>query len=979
MAINHKGCKPYALPHGYFCQYAYTMPTDTPKPSPLRTQPTHLTRPVDDDPDLPDNINRQTIVVRGARVNNLKNVSCDIPHGQLTVITGPSGSGKSSLAFDTIYAEGQRRFMESMSSYIRQFLERLEKPDVDSIQHILPAIALEQKNGVRNARSTVGTATELNDYLRLLFATIGCTHCKRCGGEVASAEAIDLATDWAAATTGDKYMLLAPLDDPNIPELLRRGFFRVERDGELAELTATDTDAHLSIVIDRWSQKPGLKTRLLEAIQTAYHVSGGVCVRVNLTTGDRQTFRQGFRCVACGEAHTPPTPHLFSYNSPLGACQTCEGFGRVMGIDESKVIPNPNVSLAQGAVHPFTTPANQTLMDDLLTEGKKRQIPLTVPYAELTKAEQQFVWQGKGSYPGIRGFFDYLETKKYKVHVRVMLAKYRGYEPCQVCGGSRLRPEALQVTINGLTIDDMNQLPISALHTFVHTMDLTAREQEKTTRLLTDIQHRLDYLLNVGLGYLTLSRPMRTLSGGEAQRIHLSSALGNALTETLYVLDEPTVGLHARDTDRLLSVLRHLRTHGNTVLMVEHDPDMILGADHAIELGPDGGASGGRVVYDGPARDLLTVGYTAMAQAMANRATHIPIKPAKTSIATNHQPTDIVIEHATGHNLQGVNVRMPANQLVVITGVSGSGKSTLIHQTLYANYQQLHGRELLLEKTPCDALYGLEAFDDVLMIDQTPPGRSARSNAATYLGFYDDIRRLFASTRQAELLGLTSREFSFNTEGGRCDRCQGLGYETIDMQFMADVTVTCGDCQGKRFKPHVLQVAWPDQSTGKTLDAVLHMTATEALTFFASDAKLVKRIKPLVNIGLGYLTLGQSTSSLSGGEAQRLKLASYLMDQQHPCLFLFDEPTTGLHLKDIQVLVQALRQLLAAGHSVVVVEHHLDFIAQADYVVDMGPEGGHGGGQVLYQGPINNFWHCENSITAACLNTQFLTQTATVA
>jgi excinuclease ABC subunit A len=907
----------------------------------------------------------QAIVIRGARVNNLKNVNCDIPHGQFTVITGPSGSGKSSLAFDTVYAEGQRRFMESMSSYIRQFLERLEKPDVDSIQHILPAIALEQKNGVRNARSTVGTATELNDYLRLLFTNIGCTHCKVCGGEVQSAEAIDLATDWAAAEPGHKYMLLAPLDEPNIPELLRRGFFRVERDGELAELLATDTDAQVNVVIDRWSQKTGLKSRLLEAVQSAYHLGGGHCVRVNLTTGERHTYRQGFRCVDCGEPHTPPTPHMFSFNSPLGACPVCEGFGRVMGIDESKIIPNPSLSLAQGAVHPFTTPANQSLFDDLLTEGQKRGIRLTVPYADLTRAEQQFVWDGKASYSGIRGFFDWLETKKYKVHVRVMLAKYRGYEPCQTCGGSRLRPAALQVTINGLTIDDCNQLPIEALNTYINDLDLTPREQEKTHRLLTEIRHRLDYLLNVGLGYLTLSRPMRTLSGGEAQRIHLSSALGNALTETLYVLDEPTVGLHARDTDRLLGVLRQLRTHGNTVLVVEHDPDMITGADHAIELGPEGGANGGRIVYQGPASQLVSAGYTAMAQALAARP-----QPQLTPVVKT--PADwVTIANASGHNLKNITVKLPHNQLVVVTGVSGSGKSTLIHQTLYANYQQHHGRELLLEKTPCGVMTGLDAFDDVLMIDQTPPGRSARSNAATYLGFYDDIRKLFASTRQAELLGLTSREFSFNTEGGRCDRCQGLGYETIDMQFMADVTVTCSDCHGKRFKPHVLQVAWPDQVTGKTLNEVLSMTAREALTFFASEAKLVKRLQPLVNIGLGYLALGQSTSSLSGGEAQRLKLASYLMDQQLPCLFLFDEPTTGLHLKDIQVLVNALHQLIAAGHSVVVIEHHLDLIAQADYIVDIGPEGGSGGGEVMYQGPLAGFWQHPQSITAACLRAQF--------
>jgi excinuclease ABC subunit A len=977
----------------------------TPKTPPVKEKAAKKPMPVSSPDEMgatPEGVSTMTaglqaITVRGARVNNLKNVNCQIPHGQFTVITGPSGSGKSSLAFDTIYAEGQRRFMESMSSYIRQFLERLEKPDVDSIDHILPAIAMEQKNGVRNARSTVGTATELHDYLRLMFATIGQVNCMDCGQPVKSASALDLATTWSLITDEHRFMLLAPISEPDMADLLKRGFFRAEVDNQLIELTADMTLPQVDVVIDRWrvktealdastaaSASASLKTRLLESLQTAYQLGNGACTLVNLTTGERHTYQEGFRCQACGLAHTKPTPQLFSFNSPLGACPQCEGFGRVIGIDKEKVIPNPTLSLAQGAVHLFTTPANQGLMDDLLTEGKKHNIRLTTPYNELTPKEQAFVWQGAGHYPGIKPFFDWLETKKYKVHVRVMLAKYRGYEACTHCHGSRLRPEAMAVTLNEKTILQCNQWPIAQLLAFIQQLPLSPSQQHATQRITAELLHRLHYLLNVGLGYLTLERPIRTLSGGEAQRIHLSTALGSALTETLYVLDEPTVGLHARDTDRLLGVLRSLRDMGNTVLVVEHDPDMIMGADNVIELGPAGGEAGGRIVFEGKPQALLATSYTAMAQALAQRKAdiHVPAAKGTKNSHTKNNGDEINtttpllgahygVEGARGNNLHGVNIELPYGQLVVVTGVSGSGKSTLIHQTLYAGYQQTHGRELHLDRTHCDGLIGLDKFDDLIMVDQTPPGRSARSNAATYLGFYDEIRKLFAGTRQAATLGLSAGMFSFNTVGGRCERCEGLGYEEIDMQFMANVVITCQDCQGKRFKPHVLQVAWPEPVTGKTLDAVFDMTATEALTFFAGHAKLVKLLKPLVNIGLGYLKLGQSTSSLSGGEAQRLKLASHLMEQHKPCLFLFDEPTTGLHLKDIQLLVAALRQLIAAGHSVVVIEHHLDLIAQADYVLDMGPEGGDQGGQVVYSGPLSPFWHHPTSITAACLRQQF--------
>ncbi|WMU93338.1 UvrABC system protein A [Microcystis phage MaAM05] len=944
----------------------------------------------------------QWIKITGARVNNLKNISCDLPHDQLTVITGPSGSGKSSLAFDTLYAEGQRRYIESMSSYARQFLARIEKPDVDSIQHILPAIALEQKNSVKNARSTVGTATEIYDYLRLLFSHIGQTRCDACGGDVSRADPFKIQKILQAYPEGQKVLLLAPvqLKEFGVDELLAQGFFRIYRNGEMQELNSVreELSSHelVRIVIDRLIIKhKALGARLLESIRSALTLGKGKIEVLTLDSGEIQLFQNEFACLNCHKSFIEPFANLFSFNSPMGACPACEGFGRIIGIDMDKVIPNKNLSLAQGAIHPFTKPSYIDGYEYLATEARKRKIPLDKPWNALTDAQKAFVIDGGGEFDGIRGFFDWLETKKYKVHVRVMLAKYRGYYPCPDCLGSRLRRDALNVLVQGKNILEIGEMPIAGLVDFFDTLTLPPTHQTIAERLLQEIKSRLAYLNEMGLSYLTLSRQFRTLSNGEAQRINLSAALGSGLTDTLYVLDEPTVGLHARDTDRLIRILQKLRNQGNTIVVVEHDPEVMLAADYIVDMGPSGGEDGGRIVYEGKPQGLLKVAYSQTARYLANPELLVPASPAaaQTKLSAPKkgkaslkavEPDFIEIRGARGNNLKDLTVQFPVNQLVCVSGVSGSGKSTLIKQTLFAAYEHSQSRSLQLDEAPHEEILGLERFKDVLMVDQSPPGRSARSNPVTYVKAYDDIRKLFAESRKAMILGISPGHFSFNTPGGRCETCEGLGTLTIDMQFMADVTVVCHDCQGRRFNPNVLSV----EVEGKTINDVLNMTVDEAVRFFASSRKISNKLAPLQEIGLGYLKLGQSTATLSGGEAQRLKLASYLPAGQADAdnvraakdqyLFLFDEPTTGLHMADIALLVQAFRRLVAAGHSLIVIEHNIDFIAQADYVVDMGPEGGAGGGQVVAQGSVAEIMASPHSQTGLFLKKRLQSPLASV-
>lgn len=922
----------------------------------------------------------KAIHIQGARVNNLKNVSCDLPHERISVITGPSGSGKSSLAFDTLYAEGQRRYIESMSSYARQFLARIEKPDVDNIRHILPAIALEQKNPVKNARSTVGTATEIHDYLRLLYTHVGQTVCDVCGGEVSRADPLRIHQELQRYPEGAKVLLLAPvsLRETSVEDLIRQGFFRLYRNGDIVDLQdardALPPHDTIRIVVDRLIVKPKTPgARVLESIRNGLTLGHGALemLRLDRTRLEEtpppdeeiHAFRNAFACLNCHKEFIEPTPHFFSFNSPLGACPACEGFGRITGLDLDKVIPDKTRSLAGGAIHPFTGAGAADEFERMIAECRKRKIPVDVPWQRLTDRQKAFVLDGGGSFEGVRGFFDWQESRKYKVHVRIMLARYRGYYPCPTCKGSRLRADALNVRIGGRNILEIGEMPIVELAAFFEELTLAPAQARTAERLLAEIRNRLRTLQSIGLGYLMLNRTVRTLSNGEAQRINLSAALGGALTDTLYVLDEPTVGLHARDTDRLIATLRGLRDLGNTVVLVEHDPDVMLAADHIVDMGPSGGDEGGRIIFEGAPAELLKVSYSLTAQYLAAPPPTPPALPKG-----NPMEERIEIRGARGHNLKNLTVALPKNQLVCITGVSGSGKSTLIRQTLFAAYEHRQARSLNLEEAPHDAILGLEGFSDMLMVDQSPPGRSMRSNPVTYVKAYDDIRKLFADSRQAMVLGITPGHFSFNTAGGRCETCQGLGTLTIDMQFMADVTVICHDCQGRRFNSNVLSI----EVDGKNINDVLNLTVDEAMTFFAAHRRIINRLSPLQEIGLGYLRLGQSTATLSGGEAQRLKLAAYLPGTlttrtPEPVLFLFDEPTTGLHMADIALLVQAFRRLLAVGHSVIVIEHNIDFIAQTDHILDLGPEGGEDGGRVVAQGAVTDIMNAPGSYTGRFL------------
>jgi excinuclease ABC subunit A len=897
----------------------------------------------------------EAIEVRGARVNNLKNISFSIPVGQLTVVTGVSGSGKSSLAFDTVYAEGQRRYVESLSAYARQFLERMDKPDVDEVRGIAPAIAIRQKNSTRNPRSTVGTQTEIYDYLRLLFARAGTTTCRVCAREVKKDSPESAADDALAALAEDeRFYVLFPAETDNpqsrtahIMSLMQRGFTRLFHDGQIIELRTPDDYTRpdftgVYVLVDRLVARPDVRQRLVDSLETCFREGDGAAV-IETVGAERQrlVFSEHFVCKYDGTTYPEPEPRLFSFNNPYGACPTCQGFGNTIGLDLDLVIPNPALSLKQGAIEPFTKPQHEYTRKALARFCDAEGIPQDAPFNQLTAEQQRLVVEGKGKWYGVRGFFEWLEEKKYKLHVRVFLSKYRGYTRCPDCAGGRLRQEARDVKIGASSLPEICALSIKDAAQFFATLELSEERAAIADRVLHEIRKRLKFLVDVGLDYLTLDRLAATLSGGEAQRIQLATNLGSSLVGALYVLDEPSIGLHPRDGDRLIKILQGLRDLGNTVLVVEHDADMMRAADHILDIGPAAGELGGHVVYEGSFAPLMKDVNSLTARYLRGEA---EIKQPKQRRAPNKRK--ITLRGASEHNLKHLDVEIPLDMLVCVTGVSGSGKSTLIHDCLYAGLKKQRGEW----QGPVGAFAELEGgdwVDDIILVDQSPIGRTPRSNPVTYIKVYDAIRETFAHTREAQAHGYDPSHFSFNVPGGRCETCQGDGTVTVEMQFLADVELVCEDCHGTRFKPTILDIRY----RGKNIHDVLNLTIREALTFFKDTPRIANKMKVLDDVGLGYLRLGQSATTLSGGEAQRVKLAAHLAKRTGAkTLYIFDEPTTGLHFDDINKLLQAFRALIAAGGSLIVIEHNLDVIKTADYLIDLGPEGGHAGGHLVATG-----------------------------
>ena len=1042
---------------------------------------------------LPENLveSHECIRVRGARVHNLKNVHLEIPHNALTVVTGVSGSGKSSLAFDTIYAEGQRRYVESLSAYVRQFLERMEKPDVDEIDGIAPAVAIGQKNTTRNPRSTVGTSTEIYDYLRLLYARIGRTFCAECGAEVKK-DTVDEVADWllalshSAAGGGEPVGLRAYVFFPMLPqlpgkssgepvggmahatlssstmpsagearsqrespdqirlfsdatnqnqanhptaaslqarlfELRKLGFNRLYQGGEIFEFSTPESLLDIDftqpvwVLVDRLVLSPESRQRLIDSLEICYREGGEAVVEIpnwreqgiepalSLMKGNREqeqnqngepatpfrlTFNDRSECKNCHIAYGEPEPLLFSFNSPYGACPRCQGFGNTIDIDPQLVIPDPTLTLDQGAVEPWTKPRYRHFYQEFKRAARNRDIRLEVPYFQLTPEEKEFVWEGSRDGRrgragwGVKGFFHYLEGKKYKLHVRVFLSRYRGYAMCPECKGGRLRKEAYLVKVAGLDIRAVCQMSIEQVRQFFDTVQLTPTQEAIAEKILQEVRQRLRFLENVGLEYLTLDRLASTLSGGEAQRIQLAAALGSCLVGTLYVLDEPSIGLHSRDTGRLIRILKELRDQGNTILVVEHDPSMMEAADHILDLGPGAGENGGRVQFAGSYLELLSRNSTLTARYL-NGDLRISLPPQRRSVTSRQ----LKIYGAFANNLKNIDAAIPLGMMVAVTGVSGSGKSTLVHEVLYksltgpnrvnrnqpnapALWDAISAADPIAEELPspnkmtCRRVEGDQYVEKVVLVDQSPIGRTPRSNPVTYIKAFDGIRALFALLPEARKRGYGPGHFSFNIPGGRCEACQGDGTVTVEMQFLADVDLVCEECKGMRYKSGVLEVRY----RGKNIHEVLQLTVKEALAFFSDHHHVVQRLRVLDEVGLGYVRLGQSATTLSGGEAQRVKLAAHLaFGESQPTLYIFDEPTTGLHFDDINKLLGAFRKLINNNGSILIIEHNLDVIKTADWVIDLGPEGGERGGEVVCSGTPETVARCSASYTGRYL------------
>ena len=960
------------------------------------------------------------ITIRGARTHNLKGIDVDIPHNALTVVSGVSGSGKSSLAFDTVYAEGQRRYVESLSAYARQFLERIEKPDVDFMDGLAPAIAIKQKNQTRNPRSTVATATEIYDYLRLLYARCGTVTCLHCGGVVKRDTVDEIVESMLAVPDGTRIYALFPIvraeiklealqgssveetaapkpvkkpkaapkkptkniaaatiTDPirdRLIELRRRGYNRLYQQtaaqkaagqaGSIVEFSTPESLLELDfsqpifVLADRLALSPDVRSRLVDAIETGYRESGEIQFHTLGESAATFRFSSAFECTTCHRAYREPEPRLFSFNNPFGACPRCQGFGNTIDFDPGLIIPDRSKTLDEGAIHPWTTTKYRPHHGEMKRAAKVAGIPTNVPWFDLTAAQQRFIEDGDGSFSGIRGFFAALERKKYKLHVRVFLSKYRGYALCPDCRGTRLRAEARAVMIQGKNICEVSALTINAATDFFDSLTLSPSQMEIAGKVLEEVRQRTHFLHQVGLDYLTLDRLSSTLSGGESQRIQLATSLGSRLVGALYVLDEPSIGLHTRDTAKLIRIMEDLRDLGNTILVVEHDPDVIRAADYLLDLGPGAGELGGQLLAAGTVSEVMANPQSITGKYLSGRLT-IPVPKVRREPGREH----LKLTGARIHNLRGVDIDIPLNLLCCVTGVSGSGKSTIVHQVLYRALQQALGQT---EGSDPTALYrdltGTQHLNDVILVDQSPIGRTPRSNPVTYIKAFDDIRALFAAQPDSKRKGYTAGSFSFNVPGGRCDVCEGDGTVTVEMQFLADIELPCEECGGTRYKTGILDIKYKN----KNIYDVLNMTVKEALVYFAGHPKIVDKLYVLDEVGLSYVRLGQSATTLSGGEAQRVKLASHLATARSisnraatndaaakarsRTLYILDEPTTGLHFDDVAKLLAAFRKLIDGGGSLLVIEHNLDVIKSADWVIDMGPEGGDAGGQVVATG-----------------------------
>jgi excinuclease ABC subunit A len=958
----------------------------------------------------------EEIVVRGARVHNLKNIDFTIPHNKITVVTGLSGSGKSSLAFDTLYAEGQRRYVESLSAYARQFLERMEKPDVDEISGIAPPVAIRQKNTTRNPRSTVATATEIYDYVRLLFARIGVTQCYRCGQVVQRDHVDGIAEKVMAQEPGRRFYVLFQVNpgassDPRIPEnrdgmdarasapgatkregkarrkepaavegaglapaaaagpapphedlkprlfaLRQRGYNRLYQQGRVFEFSTpeslldVDFAQPVYVLVDRLAAAADIRQRVIDSVELCYRESGEAVLEFispdPATRPERWVFNERFECKTCKIVYQDPEPSLFSFNNPYGACPRCQGFGNTIDFDLDLVIPDKNKTLAEGAVEPWTKPRHRVPQNEMRRAARAKGIPLDVPYYKLTSDQRRWLVEGDGDFEGIRGFFEYLERKKYKLHVRVFLSRYRGYTLCPECQGGRLRREALNIRVQGKNITEVCGMSIQDAYHFFNELRLSPQQQTIAEKILEEIRSRLKFLYRVGLEYLTLDRLASTLSGGESQRIQLATALGSNLVGALYVLDEPSIGLHPRDTGRLIEIMKTLRDLGNTVLVVEHDPEMMREADKLLDLGPGAGEHGGRIIYAGNMEGLLADPHSLTGRYLSGEL-QIPIpdvrrKPGKFWLR---------IRGARQHNLKSIDVDIPLGLMVCVSGVSGSGKSTLVHDVLYNAL--ISRRGMPAPRAECERIEGDQQIAEIVLVDQSPLGRTPRSNPVTYIKAFDAIREVFASTTEARKRGYTPGYFSFNIPGGRCETCQGDGTVTMEMQFLADVDLVCEECRGRRFKPSILEV----QYKGKNIYDALQMTVKEALGFFSNVPKLISKIRVLEEVGLGYLRLGQSATTLSGGEAQRVRLAAHLAHRtSENSLFIFDEPTTGLHFDDINKLLTAFRRLIETGATVLIIEHNMDVLKTADWIIDLGPDGGDSGDMLWQRGRPKACW-----------------------